>query len=385
MQKLNIPKQVHVGYQNRKGTYTGKLAYIIYTDAKGKVRKENSWQSWRDNEIDSDDFDNEPTSGFVLNKGVGGQRQSWGWNARNEYIRIYDPRGFEFEISVANLLFILTECNAYKGKGLEGEFVYAWDGVELILLPVGCYEYKESMKFTALQSMKITKKDMREGLTYQHKNTNTLVYMGRHKIRNLDSWYRDRLEQLLQDPDQPRHVFWDVKNKQWHFERGFTKLAIIVSEESHPEFADLYMKFMESEYVSGVAKIVLSPITTEDVAKIGGYSSHWFYIKVDKGYQLVSLADKRYRHHYSPYRNRMPEGQTEDHFWPVVPVVVKEVTREILFDDHRGSHYGYDERHSVSRSYIEDKELFTPEIQLQSNKKLEVYNYVKRHKNQPVS
>jgi hypothetical protein len=41
-----------------------------------------------------------------------------GWNARNEYIRVYDPRDFEFEISVSNLLFILRECNCNKGKGL---------------------------------------------------------------------------------------------------------------------------------------------------------------------------------------------------------------------------------------------------------------------------
>jgi hypothetical protein len=36
------------------------------------------------------------------------------------------PRGFEFEISIPNLLYILQECNSTKG--LDGEFVYAWDG-----------------------------------------------------------------------------------------------------------------------------------------------------------------------------------------------------------------------------------------------------------------
>lgn len=44
-----IPKRINVGYQERQGTYTGKLAYIIYFDEKGKLRKETSWNGWRDN------------------------------------------------------------------------------------------------------------------------------------------------------------------------------------------------------------------------------------------------------------------------------------------------------------------------------------------------
>ena len=40
--KMNIPDIINVGYQERNGTYTGKLAYVVYTDSKGKLRKENS-------------------------------------------------------------------------------------------------------------------------------------------------------------------------------------------------------------------------------------------------------------------------------------------------------------------------------------------------------
>ena len=29
-----IPKKINVGFRNRSGTYTGKLAYIIYYDDK---------------------------------------------------------------------------------------------------------------------------------------------------------------------------------------------------------------------------------------------------------------------------------------------------------------------------------------------------------------
>ena len=93
---IYIPEKIKVGYQNRNDTYTKKLAYVIYYDEKGKLRKETSWNSWRDEKIEPDDFDNEPTRGFVLNKKVGGDR--YGWNPRQTYTRVYDPRGFEFEI-----------------------------------------------------------------------------------------------------------------------------------------------------------------------------------------------------------------------------------------------------------------------------------------------
>lgn len=37
-----IPKRINVGFRNRSDTYTKKLAYIIYYDEKGKLRKETS-------------------------------------------------------------------------------------------------------------------------------------------------------------------------------------------------------------------------------------------------------------------------------------------------------------------------------------------------------
>jgi hypothetical protein len=88
------------------------------------------------------EYDNIPTEGFVLNRKAGGY--SSGWNHRNSVCRIYDPRGFEIEISVENLLFILEHCDCNKGKGLEGEFVYSWDKAKLVLLPVSSDEFKSN-------------------------------------------------------------------------------------------------------------------------------------------------------------------------------------------------------------------------------------------------
>lgn len=157
-QQLFIPDKINVGFQKRTDTYTGQLAYIIYFDKSGVLRKETSWQSWRDKKIDPIQFENTPTEGFVLNKGVGGARYG-GWNPRNEYIRVYDPRDFEFEISLANLLFILKVGLRVYLK-LEGKFVYAWDKNNLILLPAASQDYKVSASFTDLQDKKVAAKDL---------------------------------------------------------------------------------------------------------------------------------------------------------------------------------------------------------------------------------
>ena len=96
-----IPEKINIGFQNRNDTYTKKLAYVIYFDQKGVLRKETSWQNWRDESIDNIIYDNIPISGFVLNKHVGDY--DTGWNHRHSYCRVYDSRDFEFEITIENL------------------------------------------------------------------------------------------------------------------------------------------------------------------------------------------------------------------------------------------------------------------------------------------
>ena len=96
---------------------------MIYYDAKGELRKEKSWQTWRDVKIKPEEFDNTPQDGFVLNKDI--KRYNWShFGSNRSYIRIYDARGIEFEITPENLIGILTETTCSK-RGLDGKFVYA--------------------------------------------------------------------------------------------------------------------------------------------------------------------------------------------------------------------------------------------------------------------
>ena len=175
-----LPKTIKVGYQNRSDTYTGQLAYVIYYDQKNVLRKEKSWQSWRDDKIEPQEFENVPTSGFVLNKKVGDYSGHWG-NHRQAYCRVYDPRNYEFEITIENLLYILENASSIKGKGLEGEFIFGWDGKDLLLMPIDSSDYKEITEYSEiiLRNNYVKAKNLKLGATYKTKDNEEWIYMGR--------------------------------------------------------------------------------------------------------------------------------------------------------------------------------------------------------------
>jgi hypothetical protein len=199
-----LPKKIKVGYQNRRDTYTEKLAFVTYYDEKNVLRKEKSWEGWRDKSINPSDYDNIPTNGFVLNKKVGGG--SSGWNNRQTYTRIYDPRGFEFEISIQNLLYILEHTNSIKGKGLEGEFVYGWSGTELLLLPVESPDYIEITNHTnrIFNKTKIKVKDLVIGKIYVSKKNEPIIYMGKYDNYSYGG---------LKYKEDPKYYFYNENNK----------------------------------------------------------------------------------------------------------------------------------------------------------------------------
>lgn len=219
------------------------------------------------------EFDNVPTEGFVLNKKVGGY--SNGWDHRSTYCRVYDPRGFEFEITVPNLLFILQECNAMKGKGLEGTFVYAWDGKDLVLLPTSSLDYQESQKFTEMQSQKIGVKDLVEGCTYKTKQMEEYIYLGKF------NWFEDVYRYSSHNYDKTscdkRHVFYKVEEPKYGDRiesfTGLAKFATKTSDTPVSNYAELLDKFNNSKnsMVFGETSEMDVTIPTE----VEGYNSRY--------------------------------------------------------------------------------------------------------------
>lgn len=246
MADLFIPSKIRVGFQTRTDTYSGKLAYVIYYDTKGKIRKEKSWDSWRDHKIAPVEFDNKPRSGFVLNKGV--QRYNWShFGSGRSMIRIYDQREIEFEITPDNLIGILAETDCSR-RELDGEFVYAWKGTDLLLLPCGSEAYQHAVKHTQRQAKKISARDLREGFSYTTKSGEEVIYIGRFP------WFSWNLPESSR-VSVKRHIFADAKQDPTKKEKsrrwtplfipkdGATHLAEVNSEEAVPNYGDFVEAF----------------------------------------------------------------------------------------------------------------------------------------------
>lgn len=296
--KLFIPDKIKIGFNARSDTYTKKLGYVIYYDEKGKLRKERSWESWRNKEIPPVEFDNVPTEGFVLNR-HGGHTGSRSWYdfGRNAFIRVYDPRDFEFEIGLENLLFILRECDCTKGKGLEGKFVYAWQGTDLVLLPESSTEYQESLKYTSLQSQKISLKELVEGYSYETKDQTILVYLGRFFKHYKESWRGDDRKFY--------RVFHDGKN--FVFLKDSKILARLHSDTVATNYAELVDSYNKSKYGSKPKRIFLKEFSKP---KEGHWRITWNYEQYP-GVFLTIEEDKHTKYIKIAYQTTMENDKIE--------------------------------------------------------------------------
>lgn len=300
---LYIPNKLKVGFNLREDTYSGRLGYITYWDDKGNLKYQKSWENWREKEDDEQliplELDNVPTEGFVLNKDVGGVSGwgSWSSHDRIEKVRVYDPRGFEFEITIPNLLFILQEHASLPGKGLEGEYVYSWSGQRLVLLPVKSLEYKQSIDFTSMQSGKVTKKDMVEGCVYTTKQNTKVIYLGRF-YAPVDTWpYRDEIKASIK-----RHIFYaeSENSSGFIFEKGFTKLANKVSDEVVSNYADLVESYQGLFPNSPMVGLSLKP------KKLGSVSDYYYNV-INGVYTRLNITQHYRTKTYSVYLNNLYE------------------------------------------------------------------------------
>ncbi len=120
-----FPKNLVAGF-NQRGKTT--LAFITYMDAKNVLRSYKSWAGWKDSSPEKT-FVNEAMTGFVINKNV---RRDYHFGGA-EYIRVWHPLNFEFEISTAMFERLINFVDISKGE-IMTPCVLGWDGpkVELI-------------------------------------------------------------------------------------------------------------------------------------------------------------------------------------------------------------------------------------------------------------
>jgi len=286
-----IPKTIKVGYQNRNDTYTKKLAYIIYYDQKNVLRKQKSWEGWRDKNIEPQEFVNEPTSGFVLNKKVGDYKSDW--HHRKAYIRVYDSRNFEFEITVENLLYILENSSSIKGKGLEGQFIYGWSAKDIILIPCDSPDYKELMELNDLrhEKKKFDNKNMIIGATYKSNNNIELTYLGRYYQSNDDD--KETMSYFFYNRESKYHKFDIVKSLSGY-------IIDVINENCIEDYANLmdelltYSNYSIREQKYDEYKDYTLDEFKESLNKRNGFYSSKYYAEVNGKIKKYYYIDRYY-------------------------------------------------------------------------------------------
>ena len=330
-----IPQKINVGFCNRSDTFTGKLGYVVYFDERGKMKKETSFNNWRNTSIPTEMYDNTPMEGFVINKTVGGYKCYW-YGFRKSYIRVFDPRGFEFEITVDNLMYIL-KCSSCENGELQGKFVYAWDSSELVLMPLSSPDYEELEKLnnSRFNKTKITKNNIVVGGTYLDKSGEKLVYLGRYDYYPLGHFcdgkfyeqgygVNSKLNKYIQSI-RPEGTKWndrsfytiqyaqDLCGQMHYFSyldridsityfKGLSNLIEIISEEKVSDFDDRMAFLRKKYYFSPVDKTKdeYVRITYKEFMKMISsmtvYESQFALIGDDKiaCIDVVDLGDGRY-------------------------------------------------------------------------------------------
>lgn len=321
---LFIPTKLKVGFIEDEDTFTGKLAYVIYYDEKGKIRKEKSWDGWRDHNIEAIELENKPMLGYMLNRGV--ERYGYHGSGRS-MIRIHDPRDFEFEITIDNLVGILMNNDVSK-RDIQGECVFAWSGSDLILLPVNSEEYKTSQKYTEKQSGKVSTKDLIKGATYVKKKDHTHYrYLGHFEW--FDYTEKTSLKQTVSKGK--KHLFYtDVQKYDDNYNltdeyeiviapMNTSLLSECVAPDVDQNYPNVKKQFEDSVNSAEFTGFTAELITADDVMK---KADSWYSGSSSKSFCLHFGEKTMYHLEFSMYyhQNKSYFEYKHEHFFSVYPM-----------------------------------------------------------------
>lgn len=151
------------------------------------------------NELDNnykihDNVPNEPQFGFRITQAIS---RGGSWNGNNKVVRIEDPRGFELEISVDNLVKMMTMTTFVDGICQE-KCVWGRQGAANVLLPVNSDIYQEAVNVTKYRAKSnISLRDVNFGDTVELKKTESFngltgEYMGAYHVYSLQTLYKSK-------------------------------------------------------------------------------------------------------------------------------------------------------------------------------------------------
>lgn len=326
MSNVFVAPKIRIGFQTREDCFTKKLAYIIYYDTAGKIRKEKSWKSWIDDKIPVEEHENTPMEGFTLNRDV--KRYSGDWfSSKRTLIRVHDPRGFEFEVTTENLIAILMHTDCSK-RSLIGQFVYAWSGQDLVLLPTNSEEYQAAVNYTAGLAKKVKAKELVNGVEYKTKRDGNVIYMGKF---NIYTFANDSMKYTYATPSGKRTankcmVFTDDNGETFFTKKSVDFLSEALSTEPVINYAELVDKFNAKIYAHDIVSFEVEPVEIDDTLVDRYGKGETYKITDEFAYSSYCMGFRRNKYFYQTpggfipvifdpefSTTRAPEGSK--HYW----------------------------------------------------------------------
>jgi hypothetical protein len=163
-----------------------QLGFVTKTDKTSNA----SFKKWIDKSIPVRVFSNTPSSGFEI---FGSTKRSnrWYGSGRN-LIYIKHPVGFVFEISVENLLQILTTEDITMQK-FTGQYILAHEGNSLVLIPTSSDLYGEAIKDTHIsKTISYSPEDLKIGDEVLFTDKRQLTYLGYYSYFDIQTYWKDR-------------------------------------------------------------------------------------------------------------------------------------------------------------------------------------------------
>ncbi len=194
---IKIPEKVYVGFQGRRSEDEVPLGFMTpyTTDAAGDKRRDtvDKWAKCRyhNNEktFNSVTLDNKPMIGFKVGRSI---RRSGGWNGSGaSYVRVEDPRGFELEIMIENLVMCMGD-NLFDNGEIVQECVWGRDGNRNILLPTNSEPFNDSVQTKAKLDTVVSLRLVKPGDEIALVTGETGIYLGSMFPICVDRWHNPR-------------------------------------------------------------------------------------------------------------------------------------------------------------------------------------------------
>ena len=258
---LYIPNDITIGFKSLPNSFSGKKGFITYKEIGKKedvLLNQNKFNDWIDNPKDTITIKNKPTSGFVINKQMSKEHYYLG---TINTILVYHPEGFEFEISLSNLMHLLEHSDV-NSQEIKTECVLGWDNNYPYLITTNCKEYVEA-KQKSDQIIEVSDlTDLVVGRTYYTKKEKNLIYIGKEDILKIKD-----INNPLDISSRKGHIF--LKNNSQFV--SLAKCQAAYNDEIHPNIADI-----QEMYSFQKSLIHFTPNKTNLVLFSGKYFSNLF-------------------------------------------------------------------------------------------------------------